>query len=42
MFFHEIAYGIDDDWKQTWTTRPINGKKKMHMLATSVDPKGVE
>ncbi len=26
FFFHGIAYGIDDDWKQTWTTHPINGK----------------
>jgi hypothetical protein len=28
IFFHGIAYGIDDDWKQTWTTRPIDGKEK--------------
>jgi hypothetical protein len=31
MFFHEIAYGIDDDWKQTWTTCPINGKKDAYV-----------
>ncbi len=28
IFFHGIAYGSDDDWKQTWTTRPIDGKEK--------------
>jgi hypothetical protein len=28
IFFHGIVYGIDDDWKQTWTTRPINGKEE--------------
>jgi hypothetical protein len=28
IFFHGIAYGIDDDWKQTWTTRPIDGKQE--------------
>ncbi len=28
IFFHGIAYGSDDDWKQTWTTRPINGKEE--------------
>jgi hypothetical protein len=27
IFFHGIVYGIDDNWKQTWTTRPINGKE---------------
>jgi hypothetical protein len=26
IFFHGITYGIDDDWKQTWTTRSIDGK----------------
>ncbi len=26
IFFHGIAYGIDDDWKQTWTTRLMDGK----------------
>jgi hypothetical protein len=28
IFFHGISYGIDDDWKQTWTTRPIDGKEE--------------
>jgi hypothetical protein len=28
IFFHGIAYGSDDDWKQTWTTRPIDDKEK--------------
>jgi hypothetical protein len=28
IFFHGITKGIDDDWKQTWTTRPINGKEE--------------
>jgi hypothetical protein len=28
IFFHGIANGIDDDWKQTWTTRPIDGKEE--------------
>jgi hypothetical protein len=28
IFFHGIIYGIDDDWKQTWTTRPIDGKEE--------------
>jgi hypothetical protein len=28
IFFHGIVKGIDDDWKQTWTTRPINGKEE--------------
>ncbi len=28
IFFHGIAYGNDDDWKQTWTTRPIHGKEE--------------
>jgi hypothetical protein len=28
IFFHGIVCGIDDDWKQTWTTRPIDGKKE--------------
>jgi len=27
IFFHGIANGIDD-WKQTWTTRPIDGKEE--------------
>jgi len=32
MFFHGIAYGISceiyNEWKETWTTRPINHKEK--------------
>jgi hypothetical protein len=28
IFFHMIAYGIDDDWKETWTTCPIDGREK--------------
>jgi len=26
IFFHGIAYGIDDDWKQTWTTHLMDGQ----------------
>ncbi|CAK9219803.1 unnamed protein product [Sphagnum troendelagicum] len=26
IFFHGITYGIDDNWKQTWTTRPMDDK----------------
>ncbi|CAK9873034.1 unnamed protein product [Sphagnum jensenii] len=28
IFFHGIVYGINDDWKQTWNTRPIDGKEE--------------
>ncbi|CAM6013788.1 unnamed protein product, partial [Sphagnum balticum] len=28
IFFHGITYGIEDAWKQTWTTRPIDGKEE--------------
>ncbi len=28
IFFHGITYGIDDDWKQTWTTRSMDGKEE--------------
>jgi hypothetical protein len=28
IFFHGITYGIDDDWKRTWTTRPIHGTEE--------------
>ncbi|KAH8972836.1 hypothetical protein BDL97_01G012400 [Sphagnum fallax] len=28
IFFHGIAYGINDEWKETWTTRSINGREK--------------
>jgi hypothetical protein len=27
IFFHGITYGIDDNWKQTWTTRPVHGQE---------------
>ncbi|CAK9871628.1 unnamed protein product [Sphagnum jensenii] len=28
IFFHGIAFGTNDDWKETWTTRPTNDKKE--------------
>jgi hypothetical protein len=28
IFFHGIVYGIDDNWKQTWTTRPMDDKEE--------------
>ncbi len=28
IFFHGIAYGINDEWKETWTTRSIDGGKE--------------
>ncbi|KAH8968606.1 hypothetical protein BDL97_03G135500 [Sphagnum fallax] len=28
IFFHGIAYGINDNWKQTWTTRPKDEKEE--------------
>ncbi len=28
IFFHGIAYGIDDNWKQTWTTLPMDNKEE--------------
>ncbi len=28
IFFHGIVYGIDDDWKQTWTTLPMDNKEE--------------
>ncbi|CAM6071626.1 unnamed protein product [Sphagnum tenellum] len=28
IFFHGIAHGINDEWKETWTTRYIDGKEK--------------
>ncbi|CAM6020720.1 unnamed protein product [Sphagnum balticum] len=28
IFFHGIAYGINDEWKETWTTRSIDGREK--------------
>jgi len=28
IFFHGLIYGIDDAWKQTWTTHCIDGKEE--------------
>jgi hypothetical protein len=28
IFFHGITYGIDDNWKQTWTTRRTDNKEE--------------
>jgi hypothetical protein len=28
IFFHGIAYGINDEWKETWTTRSNDGRQK--------------
>jgi hypothetical protein len=28
IFFHGIVYGINDEWKETWTTRSIDGREK--------------
>jgi hypothetical protein len=28
IFFHGFAYGITDEWKETWTTRSIDGREK--------------
>jgi hypothetical protein len=28
FFFHGIAYGINDEWKETWTTPSIDGREK--------------
>ncbi len=28
IFFHGIVYGIDDNWKQTWTTHPMDDKEE--------------
>jgi hypothetical protein len=28
IFFHGIAYGINDEWKETWTTRSIDSREK--------------
>jgi hypothetical protein len=28
IFFHVIADGIYNEWKETWTTHPINHKEK--------------
>ncbi len=26
IFFHGIAHGINDEWRETWTTRSIDGR----------------
>jgi len=28
IFFHGIAFGTNDEWKETWTTRPTNNKEE--------------
>jgi hypothetical protein len=28
IFFHGIVCGTDDNWKQTWTTRPVDDKEE--------------
>jgi hypothetical protein len=28
IFFHGIAYGINDEWKETWTTRSNDSRQK--------------
>ncbi len=28
VFFHGIAFGTNDEWKETWTTRPTNNRKE--------------
>ncbi len=28
IFFHGITYGINDEWKETWTTRSIDDREK--------------
>ncbi len=28
FFFHGIICGIDDDWKRTWTTPPVDGNEE--------------
>ncbi len=28
IFFHGITFGTNDEWKETWTTRPTNEKEK--------------
>jgi hypothetical protein len=42
IFFQGIAYGNDDDWKQTWTTHPMDGKEECIWWPQNVDPKGLE
>jgi hypothetical protein len=28
VFFHGIAFGTNDEWKETWTTRPIDNREE--------------
>jgi len=28
IFFHGIVYGINDEWKETWTTHPIDDSQE--------------
>jgi hypothetical protein len=28
IFFYGITYGIDDNWKQTWKTCPMDDKEE--------------
>jgi hypothetical protein len=28
IFFHGIAFGTNDEWKETWTTRPTNNTEE--------------
>ncbi len=28
IFFHGIAFGTNDEWKETWTTRPPNNREE--------------
>ncbi|CAK9882025.1 unnamed protein product [Sphagnum jensenii] len=28
IFFHGIAFGTNDEWKETWTTRPTNDREE--------------
>jgi len=28
IFFHGITLGINDEWKETWTTHPTNNKEE--------------
>ncbi len=28
IFFHGIAFGTNDEWKETWTTCPTNNKEE--------------
>jgi hypothetical protein len=39
IFFHGFAYGINDEWKKTWTTRSIYGREKCICWAQMWIPK---